>query len=134
MPSVRVNLITLMYVIRRRLSWLVAGWLLCQISGLATSPVLVAVGIDQDACCRNLAPGQTCPMHHKKANSNDRTCKMRSACQPPDAALVSMSGGIGVLPHATDVVITFAVGQQLDSEFLSTLSRARRSDAPPPRS
>jgi hypothetical protein len=121
-----------MSVIRGRLSWLVAGWLLCQAAGLATAPALVAIGVDQDACCPGLAPGQACPMHHK-ANPGDRTCTMRSACQPPDAALVSMAGGIGVLPHATDIVIAFAPGEPLDALGLSARSRAARPESPPPR-
>src|SRR5262245_48325358 len=82
--------------IRRRLSWLIAGWLICQTASLTAAPIGTALGLGTDACCAGLGPGQTCPMHHSRAG--DRTCKMRSACPRADFALVSLAGGVGVLP------------------------------------
>ena len=75
------KLIVFMSLVRRRLSWLVGAWLLCQIANVAAAPLTfccqnVATAGDEEKCCPGLLPGQVCPMHHTK--EGERTCKMRS--------------------------------------------------------
>jgi hypothetical protein len=117
--------------IRRSLSWLAAAWLFGQAAMLAAAPVMTALNLDVDECCRHLGPGQTCPMHHPSAG--DRTCKMRSACPRADFALVSIAGGAAILPGATDLVTNFEPGDGAASADESARSLARVPDPPPPR-
>jgi hypothetical protein len=111
-------------------------WLLCQVAGLAAAPFSLCcsqlASADQTpACCRGLAPGQTCPMHH--GDKSDSTCKMRSACSRSDAALLTLTGGLGVLPASTMGVIAFDPGVVIAAVTVSTALRADRPDPPPPR-
>jgi hypothetical protein len=125
-----------MSVVRRRLSWIICGWLACQLAGLAVAPFALccdnAHALDATpACCRGLPPGQKCPMHH--TGEGDRTCKMRSACGGSNAALLTLSGGIGMIPAATSAVTAFDPGERIAALSVSALPRADRPDAPPPR-
>jgi len=122
-----------MRVIRVRLSWLIAAWLVCQVAGLTTAPVLAVSGHTEDVCCQGLAPGQTCPMHHH-SRDGDRTCKMRSACPRGDAALLSLIGGVGILPPATQVVIAFESGVSVVARDQLSHTHSTRPESPPPRS
>src|SRR3954468_3041070 len=127
-----------MGVMRRRLSWLAILALGCQLAGFASAPALVAFGIrtavDDDCGCADVAPGQLCPMHHhaRKAK-DDGTCKMRSGCQPPEVALLSMAGGPGILPRPTDPVIAFDVLRFIRPLAASPIARNSRPESPPPR-
>lgn len=120
-----------MLVVRRRLSWLIAGWLTCQIAVIAGAPAFAALGIDQDPCCRGVAPGQTCPMHQTRAG--DRTCRMRSDCPRADLALISIVSGAGILPGATHLLTTFDAGSSIGERASLAVNRPDRPDAPPPR-
>jgi hypothetical protein len=125
-----------MSLVRRRLSWLIGAWLLCQIANVAAAPLTfccqnVATADDEEKCCPGLLPGQVCPMHHTKEGV--RTCKMRNACAQSDAALVALAGGIGVLPSATAVVNTFDLGDLLHPALRSAIVRTSHPESPPPR-
>jgi hypothetical protein len=125
-----------MSLVRRRLSWLIGAWLLCQIANVAAAPLTfccqnVATADDAEKCCPGLLPGQVCPMHHRK--EGERTCKMRNACARTDAALVALAGGSGVLPPATAVVNTFDLGDRLRPAQRSAIVRTYRPKSPPPR-
>ena len=126
-----------MGVTRRHLSGLAAVALACQLAGFASGPALVAFGFAaaQDDCgCPNVAPGQMCPMHHHSRKAkDDGTCKMRSGCQPPEAALLSMAGGPAVLPGSTDQVMAFDLAASVGAFVQSTLIRSTRPESPPPR-
>ena len=122
--------------VRRRLSWLIGVWLLCQVANVAAAPLTfccqnVATADDEEKCCPGLLPGQVCPMHHTKEGV--RTCKMRDACARTDAALVALAGGLGVLPPATAVVNTFDLGDLPRPAPRSAIVRAYRPDSLPPR-
>jgi hypothetical protein len=125
-----------MSVIRRRLSWMIGAWLCCQVAGFAAAPfALCCPDVDAPdqtpACCRALGPGQTCPMHH--GGHGDTTCKMRSACGRPDAALLTLAGGIGILPSATTSVTAFDPGAILTPITASAVLRSQPPESPPPR-
>src|SRR3954467_12513271 len=99
--------------VRRRLSWLVGAWLLCQIANVSAAPLTfccqnVATAGDEEKCCPGLLPGQVCPMHHTK--EGERTCKMRASCCGSDASIVALAGGRGAVPRPTPSVSAFEVG------------------------
>ena len=56
-----------MAAVRNRLSWVIAGWLVCQFAGVAAPLTLYAISTasgGHDATCDcPIAPGQACPMH-----------------------------------------------------------------------
>src|SRR3954451_22432509 len=109
-------LILFMSLVRRRMSWLVGAWLLCQMANVAAAPLTfccqnVASSEDEEKCCPGLLPGQVCPMHHTKEGV--RTCKMRAVCTGSDAALIALGGALGVVPAPTPAVNAFAVGEPL---------------------
>jgi hypothetical protein len=89
---------------RARLVAYAIALLVCQGSVLTAAPVALCRGAvaeagDIDECCKHLAPGQTCPMHHKAHGTSERgalawTCP----CNPSDAALASLIGVSGTLP------------------------------------
>jgi hypothetical protein len=125
-----------MSLVRRRLSWLVGAWLLCQIANVAAAPLTfccqnVATSEDEDKCCPGLLPGQICPMHHVK--EGEPTCKMRGVCTGTDASIVALAGGLGALPAATAAVSAFALGDLARLAPRSTILRTDRPESPPPR-
>src|SRR6185369_1322872 len=125
-----------MSLVRRRLSWLVGAWLLCQAANVAAAPLTfccqnVATAGDDEKCCPGLLPGQICPMHHTK--EGERTCKMRAACAGTDAALVALAGGLAAMPRTTLVVSAFEPGELPSHARPSTLLRGERPESPPPR-
>ncbi len=124
-----------MSVVRRRLSWVVGAWLLCQIANVTAAPVMfhyqTVATADDDECCPGLLPGQVCPMHHTKAG--EKTCKMRSGCAQSDAALVALAVGIVAPLAKTPSVSAFALGALPHSSPESAIVRAYRPESPPPR-
>src|SRR5437763_1488558 len=106
-------LIVFMSRVRRRLSWLIGAWLLCQLANVAAAPLTfccqnVATADDEEKCCPGLLPGQVCPMHHTKEGV--RTCKMRAVCSGTEASIVALAGGFGVMPASTSRVNVFEPG------------------------
>jgi hypothetical protein len=126
-----------MALVRRRLSWLICGWLACQLAGYVAAPLALCCEDPSTSvlpdCCQAAAPGQTCPMHHN-ADQDDRTCKMRNACARGDSALLTLSGGLGVMPTPTGDVIDFTLGDPLTAWSASATLRTVRPESPPPRS
>ena len=125
-----------MVLVRRRLSWLIAVWLLCQIANVTAAPFTfccqnVATAGDEDKCCPGLLPGQVCPMHHTK--EGERTCKMRSSCVGSDAAIVSLAVSSSGLPASTPVVSAFELGERVRLAPQSAILRTARPESPPPR-
>ena len=125
-----------MSLVRRRLSWLVGAWLLCQIANVAAAPLTfrcqnVATIGDDEKCCPGLLPGQVCPMHHTK--EGERTCKMRGVRTGSDASIIALAGGLGALPLQTAAVSIFDLGDLLRSAPRSAILRSDRPESPPPR-
>ncbi len=124
-------------IVRSILRPLAGIWLACQVAAFALTPVAICCApADANAavpeCCQNVKPGQECPMHHRTEGSP--SCRMCGTGHRSDLALLSLSGGLGIVPRtlvlthapAPAVVVTAAVPQ--------SLSRADRPEAPPPRS
>jgi hypothetical protein len=124
-----------MHIVRARLPWIVGAWLLCQSAAFASAPLALwrspAASAADDDCCPGVAPGQVCPMHHAKEGA--RTCAMRSACAPSDAALVALSGGIGVPSRAPVAIADTLAVRSIQASDVITSSRASRPESPPPR-
>jgi hypothetical protein len=125
-----------MSVVRRRLSWLIGAWLLCQVANVAAAPLTfccqnVATAEDEEECCPGLLPGQVCPMHHVK--KGERTCQMRSVCTDTDATLVALPSGLGVMPAATVSVNTFKLSEPPRPAVRPAILRSDRPESPPPR-
>jgi hypothetical protein len=122
--------------VRRRLSWLIGAWLLCQVANLAAAPLTfccqnVATAGADEKCCPGLLPGQVCPMHHTK--EGERTCKMRAVCTGTDASLVALAGGLGAVPRSTAAVNVFVPGDLARLAPRPAILRIDRPDSPPPR-
>ena len=129
-------LIRFMSSVRRRLSWLVGAWLLCQVANIGAAPLTfccqnVATAGDDEKCCPGLLPGQVCPMHHTK--EGERTCKMRGLCTSSDASLVALASALGAMPIATAVVSTFDLGVAPGIAPRAAILRTARPESPPPR-
>jgi hypothetical protein len=123
-----------MQLFRRHLVWVVCGWLVCQLAGVAAAPIMLLGATathDEQECDCPVAPGQACPMHH--SGKHDTTCKMRNAFGGPEAALFALSGGFGVLPRSTVTVSAFIPGAVVLIGRPSAILRAHRPESPPPR-
>jgi hypothetical protein len=131
-----------MPLVRKYLSWAVAGWLALQIAALIASPMMLhaaTLSADEGVCdCPGSAPGQMCPMHR---NGGDRhhdddaaaRCGMRSALLPSDVALLVIVA-TGALPQAS--ILHYLSDRSETVTVLPHLltSRFVPPDAPPPRS
>ena len=124
--------------LRARLSWLAAFWLGCQIAGFAAAPVVFAVSaslLAEESCeCPGTAPGQACPMHkgHEKTRTDETECGLRSACDPSEAALLTICGSVGILPGLSSVGVDQTTGF-VSPSVLNPIVRADLPDGPPPR-
>lgn len=124
--------------IRRRLSWILAGWLAFQLAGIVAPVVLSAAGhsAGDSLCeCPGTEPGAACPMHHGQAPRHDdaNRCRLENTCAPTDAALLSLAGGIGVLPQSMSAEIQ-AVEASVGATGSILITRTELPDSPPPRS
>jgi hypothetical protein len=74
-------------------------------------------------------------MHRaKEGDSQGKTsCRLRDACNRSDAALVSLAGGLGILPDFSTSSVTLQSLEPLRGIVPSAIARADRPDAPPPR-
>jgi hypothetical protein len=120
---------------RRRLPWIVSAWLLCQAAAVASAPMALwrtgpTIAVEDD-CCPGVAPGQVCPMHHTK--EGQRKCVMHGACASSTAALIALSGGIGLLAHVSVADAPYAAAGAILISESSTLSRLAPPESPPPR-
>jgi hypothetical protein len=113
--------------------------LIGQTAGLVSAPLALCYGTfaaeELDECCKNLAPGQTCPMHHKahgdfRSGAPAWTCP----CGPSDAAVASVIGVAGVLPRALLTAASPVVVGAVASAVAPTLARQKPPISPPPES
>lgn len=123
--------------IRQRLSSLIGLWLLCQLAAFA-APAAVCCGetpISRDAsaqhiCCMGGSGGGPCPMHRQAAR---RGCVIKGACSAADAALLSLAGGIGMLPPQGGALSDAPVYGALVVGTHVPVTRNDRPESPPPR-
>src|SRR5437867_3560610 len=121
---------------RRHLAWMVCGWLVCQVAGVAAAPLAfsckdVPAADPDEKCCPGMLPGQICPMHHTREGV--KTCKMRNACTRSDAALIALASAVGTIPETPRVVNTFDSSTFVAPISPSAILRAHVPESPPPR-
>jgi hypothetical protein len=135
-----------MSAIRRHLFPIGIVWLMFQSGVLAASPFLDCcsstasqAAVEDDACCKGMAPGQICPLHkHRHApptqSHHDDVAGpvLRCGCGSIDPALISLAFGLGVLPAPVSVDVTL-VSSSVPPQAFERSSAARALDPPPPR-
>jgi hypothetical protein len=117
---------------------LASVWLACQLAGFAAAPLAVCLGPAapavadvEDACCPGIAPGQMCPMHHTREGT--RHCVLRNACASSSAALLTLFGGLGLMPPSAESLTVFAVSPLASAPSSERIVRADLPESPPPR-
>jgi hypothetical protein len=135
-----------MTAVRRHLTALGITCLLFQAAAFAIAPfaiccaVAAQAAVEDDVCCKGMAPGQMCPLHkHRQAPKDtahhdeapSRTA-VRSSCAPVDPALISFAFGLGILPEAVSLDVV-AVSIPVPASHATVTHRSRSLDPPPPR-
>jgi hypothetical protein len=121
---------------RRHLSLIAATWLIFQIGVSAVSPftncgiAASQAAVDDDDCCKGMAPGQMCPLHHHRHSAAPA---LRCGCGSIDPALISLTFGLGVMPPPVSVDVTLVSIPVLPTTT-HVVVWARSLDPPPPRS
>lgn len=116
---------------------LASVWLACQLAGFAAAPLALCLGPAsaaadvEDACCPGIAPGQMCPMHHTREGT--RQCVLRNACASSSAALLTLFGGLGLLPSSAESSTVVAVSPLGPAPSSERIVRADLPESPPPR-
>jgi hypothetical protein len=119
---------TVLALIRARLPWLVATWVLLY----AGVGVIVARNMIVEACsCSGLAAGQMCPMHHNTASPS--RCRLVSGQASSEPAFWSMFAPTGVMPDRTIASHSLRSSHRVDSLSSIPIERPDHPDAPPPR-
>ena len=130
--------IPVMSFLRRRLSWLLTGWLVFQIAGVIMPVALAAAGHGHDelVCTCPAGGHESCPMHHnsdRPRSEQTPTCVLQNAAVPVDLALLALASGGGILPQS--VVLDTGLGPVtgLFAPSLPVTSRTELPTSPPPR-
>jgi len=72
-------------------------------------------------------------MHsHEASKDDDNTCRLRNACAPDEAALLTLVGGVGITAQPSIVSID-RVAVPLETHVTGTIHRSDLPDSPPPR-
>ena len=135
-----------MTAVRRHLTPIGISCLLFQAVGFAMSPIAICCAValqapvDDDACCKGMAPGQMCPLHkHRQAPKDTANhheapshSAIRSACAPVDPALISFAFGLGILPELVSIDVV-TVSTPVTADRVTAIQRSRSLDPPPPR-
>ena len=123
--------------IRLRLIAYAIAVLACQGAALSAAPLALCRGVlsetDLDECCKNLAPGQTCPMHHTTHGAERRAPGWACVCSPSDVIIASIVGVSGALPepiHVSDPAPPITI---IAMASPTTLDHHEPPQYPPPR-
>jgi hypothetical protein len=117
---------------RRLTSFVAVGWLVCQLVALAVP--LAPISSDDQCACPGGTLGTMCPMHHhaNPASANPSGTTVKNACSASATPLLSLAGGLGVLPQPAPIDIDRV--QTAVGLFISTpVDRTSVPDSPPPR-
>jgi hypothetical protein len=122
---------------RRRLSWVLYTWLICQTFGLALPIALASTDIlSVELCtCAGEDHGATCPMHHGHGQSSDdeNRCSLQSAANQSEASLLSLAGGTGILPQPVALDTVQRSARQVALAATIPPAWTERPNSPPPR-
>ena len=142
-----------MTIIRRRLRFWVAAWLVFQVASLsALVPRACCVPYRAAAtdkkpdchgnsaashCPKRAADGTPCPMHqsghHDAEEKPSDTCTMRATCDGPVAAMFALLSNYGVLRDSLLMVPDVHAGSVSPQTRENLISRLAPPDSPPPR-
>jgi len=120
---------TMLALIRARLPWLVATWLLLYAGAgalVARSAIIEACG-----CSGMVAAGQMCPMHHTAAST--ARCRLISGDDRSDLAFWSTLVSAGVLPARGVAPLSRIPVRYFNTRSSPLIERSDVPDAPPPR-
>jgi hypothetical protein len=126
-----------MHAMRRRLSWIAAAWLVCQVAtAVSLSAAVCADSATQAAtvgCTCTHADGGECPMHHTRQASRSPRCSCRSTDDDSVGAILSLLGSTAVptIPQTFSPVARtarLAAPSPIDRPDPSSVP-----DSPPPR-
>lgn len=118
---------------RRAVGPIAAAWLSCQLSLLVLTPVVMAIGAEEQLECRcQHGDHAVCPMHHKRAPGS-QICLMRGTSDSAVAVLRSLFGPMGLLPAPTAIGVPVPVGVVAVAEPGTTSLPPAPPDPPPPR-
>jgi len=121
--------------VRRGLSWVICGWLCCQLSILTAAPLSLLSGMphaaDSVTCTCAHAGATECPMHHSKPKKNG--CECRSTTDPDAGAVLSLLGPIAVLADAPANVPAPSITQLPNHPITQFVSVIVPPASPPPR-
>jgi hypothetical protein len=115
-------------VIRARLPWFVATWLLLYagVGALAARSAII------EACgCSGMAASQMCPMHHGTAST--ARCRLINGHASSDLAFWSMLAPAGILPAPIVASLSQIPVRHFDTHLSPLIDRSDVPDAPPPR-
>ena len=125
--------------IRSRLIVCAIAVLTCQVAAFSAAPLALCGGAlsagELDECCRNLAPGQTCPMHHTTHGAKARGSGWTCVCSPSDLIIASIVGVAGSLPQPIRVadqerphtIVRLAPPVTIDERRLRSIRRLARN-------
>jgi hypothetical protein len=123
------------YALRRRLAWIVCGWLCCQLSILTAAPLSLLSGMphaaDSVTCTCAHAGATECPMHHSKPKKDG--CECRSTTDPDAGAVLSLLGPIAVLSDPPARAPNPSITQLPNHPITKFTSRLAPPSSPPPR-
>ena len=124
-----------MATLRRRLAWIVCGWMCCQLSLLTATPVSLFAHMPQAAdaiTCTCIHTGNAeCPMHHPAKKKSG--CECRSGTDPDAANLVSLLGPIAVLAASPRQLAPPAISKSSIRPNTQFIDFVAPPDGPPPR-
>ncbi len=122
---------------RPTLRYLTCAWLVCQLAGFVAAPIAVcaspasANADSHENCCVGSEPGQACPMH--RSPKGDKDCVMRNACAPSPSILLTLLGGLGLLPPPSSTLAALVVSDLPPGDPSVGIARAELPEPPPPR-
>lgn len=118
---------------RGRLSWVFAGWMLCQFVGIS-APILFAArtAVEEVCACPDAVEGAACPMHSAK-DSKPAGNTLKSACTPTDTAFLALMSATAVVQQTYTLSLADTVSQDVAIPPSQFSSIVLTSDSPPPR-
>lgn len=129
-----------MRAFRCRIVALTLGWLACQAAGFAAVPAVACQmclhqGDEVPACCRNMKPGQMCPMHAHDHDDSEQASHMNGSCSCHDVSLLALAAGLAAPPATpATAVMDVSVPEAVAIAPGLTIARVVPPEAPPPRS
>jgi hypothetical protein len=121
--------------LRRHITWIVCGWLCCQLAVLTAAPLSLSANAEHAAdsmSCTCVHTGNAqCPMHHPARPKP--ACECRNTSDPDAATIVSLLGPIAVLSDTAVQLTALPITQLPDYSVSRFTHFLTAPDGPPPR-